>query len=194
MQRRIRRGFFAAFSNRELYRVPDRGPSRGRAPDAGPRSNRFFECGPPGGSPTATRVDVFRVAGPRARGCTLCRNSPAAHWRLGLRGNRSLEGSRASARQRSRSCSTWLRLGPRHHDFVGEYVLLRERDHFRLRRNWTVIDDGPHGSRRGACRSLAVRLQQAPAENGRGSARRTIIRERIELELLEDVSDPLQHG
>ena len=30
------------------------------------------------------------------------------------------------------------RLGPRHHDFVGEEVLLHEHDHFRLQRGWRL--------------------------------------------------------
>jgi len=55
-----------------------------------------------------------------------------------------------------------------------------------------VIDDAPRFAHR-ACRSLTVRLKERRRKTLRKSALHDI-RERIELELLEDAPDSLQHG
>jgi hypothetical protein len=105
----------------------------------------LFECDPPGGRRLRRGVNVFRIAS-RGREMYLVQDSPAAHGDLACK-ELVLE-DRSHREAEEQVLLNLVRLGPRYQDLVGEYVFLRERDHFRIWRRWT-LSTIPQGSRAG---------------------------------------------
>src|SRR5258708_3272280 len=134
--------------------------------------------------------DLSRPSTGRRTRSAPCVGQSRRAWRFGLRGtgprrSRASRGRGAGPARPGTARTTARRLRGGVRPFAGARSVAAST-------LLDVIDDGPRFAR-GACRSLAVRLQKRRRKTLRKSALHDI-RERIEPELLENVPDPLNDG